>query len=530
MFEALPVAVRRQLSWRDYWPALLLAFLWLTIGFFHQPWLPNETTSFAVILGQLTNGLQVAPLLGSQVFVEHPPLLFWSSTISATALQGILPLHDGARLASAAFTLITFSGIALAGHFGFSQPRGHVALLALLASLGFMLPSHGMVPALTAAAGTSLILAAFALYPTAPQRAALLASSGAVIGFLGHGIMTPLAFYITLLILPLLPTATQPAYRTFARSSMAISLPLLLLWPLFLGMTEPQHLHAWLQQEGARLSFSKPLSEQLETLSWFTWPTLPLVLLGGWQMRHRLEQWRPLFPAMLLALCWLIFSLSSLRELDKLPLLLPLALLAAATTEQLRKGAANGFYWFGMMSILFFAGLFWFYWSVLTFGWPEKLASHLARMAPGHMPDWSWHALLAVLLTLGWLLMLRWRRKSSERCILWVWASGTTLTWGMIMLLLSGWLDYSRSLYPLAQQVRAVLPAQQACVNLSQLSDTHRVLFDYYLALPQHDCAYTLLEQSANQKQAQQMGKPVWQGQLPASRSSRFELRYQPLE
>ncbi len=528
MFEALPSTPPRHFSWRAAFPTLALAAIWLLAGLFHQPWLPNETNSFAAILGQLQAGLQLAPVIDSGSYNEHPPLLFWTAALTAKLFSPLLSLHDGARIASTLFTLIALASLTVAAHFTLPTNRSHIAPLALLASLGFIAPSHGLIPAVTAAAGMGLILAAFSLYSLRPYLAASLAAGGSLIGFLGHGLMTPVAFGLTLLLLPLLPGKPLPGYRAFASLSVALFLPFAALWLGLLAHTHPDYLHNWLQQEWLRFSFSKPFKEQLETLSWFTWPTLPLLLIGGTRLFKRAADVRPFYPALLLTLCWLVFAFSSLRELDKLPLLLPLAFLAAAALQYVRRGWINGFYWFGMMTILFFAALFWFYWIVLQLGVPATLARHLGKLAPGHLPAVSWSiTFIVVLLTVAWAVMSRWRQGTEQRCVLWIWASGATLIWSIIGLLLAGWLDYNRSLYPLSQQVRSVLPAQQACVDLSHLSAGNRKLFDYYLTLPGDNCSYALIETN---KPVPPGMSVVWRGNLPSIKYADFTVLYRPEE
>jgi hypothetical protein len=51
-------------------------------------------------------------------------------------------------------------------------------------------------------------------------------------------------------------------------------------------------------------------------------------------------------------------------------LLPPLVLLAVPGVFSLRRGAANAFDWFGMMTFTFFAALCWIVWSAMVFGWP----------------------------------------------------------------------------------------------------------------------------------------------------------------
>jgi hypothetical protein len=78
-----------------------------------------------------------------------------------------------------------------------------------------------------------------------------------------------------------------------------------------------------------------------------------------------------LLTALLLISLWL-----GARQRDGALLLLsPLVLLAVPGVASLRRGAANAFDWFGMITFSVFALLAWIGWSAMVFGWPEKLAT-----------------------------------------------------------------------------------------------------------------------------------------------------------
>jgi hypothetical protein len=76
------------------------------------------------------------------------------------------------------------------------------------------------------------------------------------------------------------------------------------------------------------------------------------------------------------------------RSAPALLLLPPLVLLAVPGVDSLRRGAANAFDWFGMITFSLLpcspglAGARWF-------GWPERLARQAVRLEPGFVGHFS---------------------------------------------------------------------------------------------------------------------------------------------
>jgi 4-amino-4-deoxy-L-arabinose transferase-like glycosyltransferase len=66
----------------------------------HDPWKPDEAYTFGLVLDQLERGDWVVPMLAGEPFLEKPPLFFIVASGFARLFDGVLPLHDAARLAS----------------------------------------------------------------------------------------------------------------------------------------------------------------------------------------------------------------------------------------------------------------------------------------------------------------------------------------------------------------------------------------------------------------------------------------------
>src|SRR5260370_40311995 len=88
----------------------------------------------------LRSGDWIGPTVGGQPFVEKPPLYYWVSWATAAAASPWLALHDGARLASAVFVLVSIVATAWAARLCWGEGAAAAAVLLFLAPLG--LGSH----------------------------------------------------------------------------------------------------------------------------------------------------------------------------------------------------------------------------------------------------------------------------------------------------------------------------------------------------------------------------------------------------
>jgi hypothetical protein len=200
--------------------------------------------------------------------------------------------------------------------------------------------------------------------------------------------------------LPLLPVAAFVVWRSDNRQRSA----LLLLahccspvrwpaagWPPCLS-SPPLTFASFWQHELAQLGGSaQPLPgfrRLLLMLPWYAWPAFPLAGWTLWAKRRQLASTAlalPIFALLTSAaagqpVAWVAGSAPALL------LLPPLVLLAVPGVFSLRRGAANAFDWFGMITFSVFALLAWIGWCAMTFGWPEKLARQAVDWRPDSRP------------------------------------------------------------------------------------------------------------------------------------------------
>ena len=155
----------------------------------------------------------------------------------------------------------------------------------------------------------------------------------------------------------------------------------------------------------------------------------------------------------------LLTLLTSLRSATALLLLPPLVLLAVAGVGNLRRGAANAFDWFGMVTFTFFAAIAWIGWSALVFGWPERLARQAVRLEPGFVGVFSTPAFFIALTCTGiWFWMIVTSPRSPMRGIM-HWMAGLTLFWLLLASLWMPWIDYGKTYRNISASLSKALPA-----------------------------------------------------------------------
>ena len=326
------------------------------------------------------------------------------------------------------------------------------ALLALIATLGLLQLGHETTPELLQLAATAGLLWALAAAPRRGWRAGLgvlgclpvLAASGApaMAVALGLGAMV--------LCLRRNESALRPLWPWVLA---ALLLALLAAWPT--------HTWAW------RVDSSWALAPLLRLLAWFLWPAWPLALWTLWRWRHQLGQRHLALPWMVVAVA--LVACVGMGGSDRALMLgLPgLAALAAFALPTLRRGAAAAVDWFSVFFFSLCAAVVWLMYVAMHTGVPAQPAANIRRLAQGFMPTLSWpELLLAVLGTLAWLWLVRWRT-GRHRSALWkslvLPAGGVALSWLLLMTLWLPLLDYARSNRPLAHKLARHVP-KDACV------------------------------------------------------------------
>lgn len=490
MPSAEPTTLMRPMGKRYAWLLTLLFAAWTLPGLIgHDPWKPDEAYSFGVIYHILQSGDWVVPTLAGEPFMEKPPLYYLVAALFARIFSFMLPLHDGARLASGFFMALTFLFTGLGARELFGKGKGWIAAVILLGCLGLLVRTHQILTDVALLSGFAIGLYGLALCLRRPIAGGVWLGIGAGIGFMSNGLIAPGMLGIIALTLPLYKPWRSRNYLLTLLVALGAVTPWLLIWPLALYLRSPDLFVEWFGisnfEQFLGLVKIAPTAEPLyylKILPWFAWPALPLALWTLWAERAR--GWsRPGIQlpatAFVVMLSVLMFATDA-RDVYGLPLLLPLSLLAAMGVDTLRRGAANALYWFSVMGFSFFAGVFWFYWGALELGVPARLFKHLHEMQPGYSAGFkATPFVLALAYCIAWIALLLRLKRGPERPVI-VWAAGMALGWGMLMTLFVGWLDTGKSYRSMVASMQQSLPAHYHCIASKNLGEPQRAMLQYY--------------------------------------------------
>ena len=466
------------------WVLAALLTIYIFIGLIgHDPWKHDDAISIGVAYDIFINGHWLIPQLAGQVYVDAP-LYYWISASTGHLFSWLLPFHDAARLASGLFTLLALEFILLAARELHGKDHAAAAPLILAGSIGFLFHAHEAQPMLAALTAHTAAYWALTLLPRRPILAAGVLGSSVALGFLANGLLPVLT------LLPAIACAiwlSENKLKDAAHVALALILGSLIcaLWIVPLQFMAPQYLTEFLQQELGDLSKSKQslreIARYLNTLLWYAWPALPLAAWALWSKRRVLSA-RPLaLPACSFFAVLVIFALGvQLKSASSLLLLPPLVLLAVPGVTSLRRGAANAFDWFGMMTFSFFAAVAWIIWNAMVFGWPERLARQVVRLEPGFVGHFNLAAFaFALAITAIWFWIIVTSPRSPMRGIM-HWMAGLTLFWALIAVLWMPWIDYGKSYRPVATALAKVIEADKECIASANLQDSIRASLNYF--------------------------------------------------
>jgi len=493
---------------------ILLCTAWTLLGLVgHDPWKPDEAYGFGLVYSILNGGDWVVPMLAGEPFMEKPPLYYLTAAAFAKLFSGWLPLHDGARLASGFYMVLVLSFTGLTARELWGKGYGRITALIMIACLGLLVRTHQLITDVALLAGFSIALHGLALSPRRPVVAGIIAGTGIGIGFMAKGLIVPGVVGIAALLLPLLGrTWRSRGYLIFLALTFAAALPWLVIWPFLLYQRSPQLFMEWLwlNNLGRFAGFahlgttSNEHSYYLTILPWFAWPALPMALWTLW--RNRWKGWTT--PAILLPLTVFLLMLAVLsgasegRDVYALPLLPPLAVLAAGTVDSLRRGAANALDWFSVMTFSLFALALWLGWYADLSGHPLVVAEWLHPQRPGFVTPFNGLALLlALALSLAWLFVIFYVKRSNLRSVVNS-ALGITLVWGLLATVWLPWLDVGKSYRGMIASMQTALPKQYDCIASQNLGEPQRAMLHYFAGVvtqrveikPENKCQFLLTQ------------------------------------
>jgi 4-amino-4-deoxy-L-arabinose transferase-like glycosyltransferase len=507
-----------------------LVILWLGLGTLgHSPWKPDEAAQFGLALSVWRDGQWWWPSLAGEPFSDYPPLFAWTQALFMSLFGGLLGLADAARVAALFYTGLSFYAMAQAARHLYGVRQARVAVLMLMSSLVLCYRSHQGINETAVLCGYALCLAGLSQLGAGNRQAKIMWLLGMLILCASHSVQAA----ILMCTVPLALGTTQSP----AEASATQSAPSLAQW----------------QSRLAALLIFGGLVLTRQQLSWHGvwyfvqfvfWATLPAWPLAAWSVYLMRRGFLGGFSAhgfrlpvcfFLIVFGWLILTAEP-YDVNGLPLLLPLVLLAVPGIEYLKREHSGLLDWVG---IALFAALIiaaWVYWSALYFGWPRgPLKTLTGRIAPGYLePVVWWRVALALVFTTAWIVVIRPARRANHRAIV-NWAMGITAAWGVATTLFMPYLEYANGYGKLLTELAPHLP-RNACVASRNVGDNQRALLDFHLRLhtereertPQHQCQWLLQLGKAEQLKAfatlDSSWQLRWQGSRPGDSNEPWQL------
>ncbi len=523
------------------WLLFLLCAVWVLTGLVgHDPWKPDEAYGFGLIYHIILNNDWLVPTLAGETYLDKPPLYYWTAALFAKALSPLLPLHDGARLATGFFSAFTLLFIGLAGRELFGNNRGWPAAIILAGCLGMLVRAHEILTDNALLTGCAMMLYGYALSLRRPVLAGILIGTGLGIGFMSKGFIAPMLFLlISLSLLVFRNWRTRDFFKTLG-IALLFALPWLTIWPLLLYQHSPALFveWAWTRNIGRWFEYLQGGNYDnafyyLNALPWLAWPAAPLAAWTVWEARKRIWN-EPEFQLLLVSFLVMFVALSLVRDINDqnaMPMLLPLALLATASLSTLRRGAANALDWFGIMTFALLAIVLWSGWTGILVDNGSWLALRLQEIQPGFQPEVNNIAFTtAVLVSVLWIVLV-WRVGRSVRRSLINWAAGMSLLWILVMTLWLPWLDAGKSYRPMVADLKNNLPKKYNCIADVHIGDSQRAMLQYFGDInPKRKstrvCNLLLV-------QGDRVAKPIedeigweklWEGSRQGDQSERFRL------
>lgn len=550
------------------WGLISLCMLYILPGLIRRdPWKNDDAAGFGIMWTMANGGLRdwLSPHIVGLPVPEEGPLAFWIGAIFIKLFGTLLGDDLAARISTIAFFLIgalsvwyatyllgrrveaqplrlAFGGQPEPSDYGRTLADG--ALLIYLGCLGLLLHSHQ-----TSAEALQISLVCVVLYVAVRLFESLSIGAAAMLGIalglltLARGWPVPLALWTGLLVLAALRE------RRILLPLLLVSLPVASLvagaWLMadrMAPLPDRSTVDAWLTWNYSQLGWPswKSLKYLLRYSIWFTWPAWPF---AGWA----LYAWRRDFRAPHIILPFTVLAIFIAMALSHhnpdeavlLPLLPPLAILAAFGLPTMKRGAINAVDWFSVMTLTTSAAFIWIGWIAKQTGWPVQLAKNAFKLAPGFQPEFNLMALLiAASATVGWIVLVYWRiaRRPS---VLWravvLSSGGVILCWLLLMTLWLPWINYGKSYAGVAQQIAQKLPDGRYCVD-TNIGSAQRASFAYFgnvefSKFGESACEYLLLQDSLSRKDSAALirqfdgrGKLLWEGRRPSDRDERFRL------
>ena len=497
----------------------------------HDPWKTHDVLGVSIVHAMAQGGDGLVPRVAGLAWLSDPPLYHWLALAFGKSFGWALEFHAAARLASGVFVIMALGLVYVAArdwtHVDDRRTSAAAAMLIMLGSVGLMVHAHEALPELAALAALCGALAALARASTRPAAAGALFGAALGCAFLSANWIAHAALGIAVI-------AAHLACAEWRSRKALIFLGIGI--PLALAQRSPELYAAWWTLVSQpQDSAIRNLEYFISTGGWFTWPAWPLAFWTLWAQRRRLGEPRLFVPTVAsLSILAGIAYWGPREDVNLIPMLGPLALLASQGVPSLRRGAAAALDWFGVVTFAFFASLVWLGYVGMMTGVPPKVAANFVRAAPGfvaHFEPFSFA--IAVILSLGWLYVAFFTSPSPSRSVT-RWAAGIVLLWGSFAMLWMPWADFQKSYRSVARELRASLPAGSGCIAQRFLGLSQGAALDYHAGIrtrafdPRSPEACRLLLIQGSPSNELNAPGPRWRkiadASRPGDRNERFRL------
>ena len=550
------------------WALLALGLLYILPGLIgRDPWKNMDATSFGIMWTMAHGSLLdwFAPNVVGLALPAESPLTYWLGAIAIKLLGGLLGDPMAARVSTVGFFLIgslsiwyttyllgrrpeaqplqlAFGGQPEPRDFGRTLADG--AFLIYLGFLGLLLHSHE-----NGTKTLQIALLAYAMYTATRlfnvSRLRHGIALGVVMGLLvlTRGWLLPVAIWLGLIVLAF--TRDRRILIRLFGNTLPIALLIVAAWLFATKLAVPDsaaQIDTWMSWNLYQINWPSWVSVKyfFKYGVWFAWPAWPFAIWAVYAWREQRTALHIGLPiAFFLPLVALALMNVHSEEGMLLPLLPPLAILAAFGLPTMKRGAINAVDWFSVMTLTTSAAFIWVGWIAKETGWPTQIAKNAYKLAPGFQPGFSPIAfIIAVLATLSWIVLVHWRI-SRRPSVLWravvLSSGGVILCWLLLMTLWLPWINYGKSYAGVAQQIAANMPPVKQCVD-SNVGSAQRASFAYFGRVKFAEtegmrCDFLLLQDSPTnedtQRQLQQYAgrwRLLWEGRRPSDRDERFRL------
>jgi 4-amino-4-deoxy-L-arabinose transferase-like glycosyltransferase len=550
------------------WVLFALCLLYILPGLIgRDPWKSDDAASFGIMWTMAHGGLNdwLWPHIVGLPMPEKGPLAYWLGAICIKLFGWLLGDALAARVATVVFFLLgslavwyttyllgrrteaqplklAFGGQPEPKDYGRTLADG--ALLIYLGCLGLLLHSHS-----TSTEALQVSMIAFSMYAAArlfesrSTRAAFTLGIALGLLVLTRGWIIPLALWLGLLVLAAFREKTVISRLAIITLPMALAVgQTWLLANHFVRPFDSSPYDAWMLWNYRQLNLPSldALKYLLKNGIWFAWPAWPFAAWAVYAWRKQREALHILIPLTFFVAFALLAVLNPYSEEGiLLPLLPPLAILAAFGLPTMKRGAINAVDWFSVMTLTTCAAFIWIGWIAKQTGWPAQIARNAFKLAPGFKPEFNLLAcLIAASATIGWIVVVHWRL-SRRPSVLWravvLSSGGVILCWLLLMTLWLPWINYGKSYAGVAHQIAEKLPPVHYCVD-TNVGPTQRASFAYFGHIPfaefgEAHCDFLLLQDNNRNKdkmglirRSNEQWRLLWEGHRPADRDERYRL------